>query len=273
MDCFVQKKHRDWFRNWFDENYLRVYAHRNRNEARNFISRWSLWDSIDKGGWCLDIGCGPGRYSHEFAARGMKVLGLDLSMPMLTEAKKISDVNVAESVDSHKSEVKSALNSPFYVRADMRAIPSRGPFSLIVILFTGFGYFDSDREHFDLIQSVAGLLARKGVFVLDVPNPEAVKSKVESNPITEKVVNGIKIKEIRQIKCTPLRVYKCIEIIDRNNHRNEYFESVRLFSFEELNWMLSSAGLKTHLDWWGDYDGSTYKSSSPRMIFFGSIHD
>jgi len=45
----------------------------------------------------IDIGCGPGTYSVEFAKRGANVLGLDLSQKMLDKAgnnAKMADINL-----------------------------------------------------------------------------------------------------------------------------------------------------------------------------------
>lgn len=46
---------------------------------------------IVPGSTILDVGCGTGRHSVEFAKRGFKVMGLDLSSGMLEEARKKAD--------------------------------------------------------------------------------------------------------------------------------------------------------------------------------------
>lgn len=53
----------------------------------------------------IDIGCGPGTYSVEFAKRGAHVLGIDLSQRMLDKARnnaKMSDVKLTlQKADAH----------------------------------------------------------------------------------------------------------------------------------------------------------------------------
>jgi ubiquinone/menaquinone biosynthesis C-methylase UbiE len=53
----------------------------------------------------IDIGCGPGNYSVEFAKRGANVLGIDLSQKMLDKARnnaKMADVKlVLQKADAH----------------------------------------------------------------------------------------------------------------------------------------------------------------------------
>jgi ubiquinone/menaquinone biosynthesis C-methylase UbiE len=53
----------------------------------------------------IDIGCGPGNYSVEFAKRGANVLSIDLSQKMLDNARnnaKMADVNLTlQKADAH----------------------------------------------------------------------------------------------------------------------------------------------------------------------------
>jgi len=53
----------------------------------------------------IDIGCGPGNYSVEFAKKGANVLGIDLSQKMLDKARnnaKMADVNLTlQKADAH----------------------------------------------------------------------------------------------------------------------------------------------------------------------------
>jgi len=55
------------------------------------------------GGLALDVGCGPGQYARALASRGLRVVGLDLSMGMLRQAQ--------------------ASGTPRLACADMRRLP------------------------------------------------------------------------------------------------------------------------------------------------------
>ncbi len=65
---------------------------------------------LPPGARVLDLGCGPGRDIALLSARGFRVMGLDLSTGMLTEARR------------------RAVSSEGLVCADMRSLPvARGP--------------------------------------------------------------------------------------------------------------------------------------------------
>ena len=45
---------------------------------------------VGRGGWVIDVGCGPGQYACALAARGLRVIGLDLSARMLAQAARLA---------------------------------------------------------------------------------------------------------------------------------------------------------------------------------------
>lgn len=53
-------------------------------EAQKFI------ETLPTNGLCLDLGCGAGRDTAWFSQQGLNILGADLSIGMLTEARKIT---------------------------------------------------------------------------------------------------------------------------------------------------------------------------------------
>jgi SAM-dependent methyltransferase len=239
----------EWFKEWFNEQYLHVYRHRDQAEATRFVNSWD-WKKINQNGTCLDIGCGAGRYVDLLAQKGMVSFGLDLSKPLLRVAKK---------------EVSSEVH---LVCADMRAIPFKKTFDLIICLFTSFGYFKSDDEHLQVINSMAKLLNTNGCLILDVPNPFTVRRRVETEPITVRSVDDLEITEERTFFSSPLRVIKRITI-KQDKEIRKYNESVRLFKLDELESMMNNCGIKQSEPIWGDYDGSHYSTASERIIYFG----
>jgi SAM-dependent methyltransferase len=241
----------EWFENWFDEWYLKVYRHRDHTEAAEFIDRLPIWGDIFEGDRCLDLGCGTGRHTKELAKRGLQVIGLDLSMTLLQVAI---------------TEIEGKLNRSF-VRADMRKLPINAQFSLVVSLFTSFGYFKTDMEHLELLKSIGAIIKPSGFFILDLPNPKTVIENVSSRPVSVSTIDGVEIREERWIDHTEGRVLKKISI-NSESVEKLYFESVRLFEREELEQMMQLAGISiSHL--WGDYLGATFRAESPRMVHFG----
>ena len=79
----------------------------------------------------LDLACGVGRHSIEFAKQGFEVVGLDFSKPYLVEATK--------SALKTKTKIK-------FVNGDMKNLRPHfnvDSFDLVVSLYNSFGYFKS----------------------------------------------------------------------------------------------------------------------------------
>ena len=218
------------------------------------MTHFPFKDKIKQNGWCLDLGCGAGRYAEELAMRGMNVFGLDLSFDLLKSAY----------------HGNSAPGSIHYVRGDMRRIPSCGSFDLVISMFTSFGYFE-DAENEQIIRDLPGVMQPDGMLVLDVANPVMVRLAVNSAPVTERKIDGLTVIEERFLDENHPRVLKRIEIIT-NEFKKKYIESVKLFKREEIEDLFVSNGFRFRIPCWGDYDGSKLSCNSPRMIFFGFLN-
>jgi SAM-dependent methyltransferase len=231
------------------------------------VVRWPIWDVIPASGWCLDLGCGAGRYAYALASRGFKVLGIDLSMVLIREALA-SDGGEADR-DRIQSETGGS-GKAWFIRADMRRVPASGPFSLVVSMFTSFGYFADERENTRLVEDLARMLSPGGVVVLDLPNPEYVIVRVSEEPITTRICDGVKIVEERFLNETRDRINKKIVVTD-GRKSVQYQESVRLYPPKTLECMLGAAGFTALVPLWGDYEGGVLTSTSPRVIYFGRV--
>lgn len=233
----------DWFEQWFGDEYLRLYPHRDENDAAEAID---LIASRVKGRdvkAVLDLACGAGRHSRLLCDRWWTV-GLDLSSALLRVARR-------ESPDAP------------YVRADMRDLPfAPESFDLAVNLFTSFGYFDDDREHAQVLSCVGNATRRGGTFVLDFLNPEEVRRNLVERD--ERTVGGNVVEQFRRISADGKYVEKTIRVRAR-----EYLERVRLFSLGELEEMLHAASFDV-VERCGDYTGARWSPKSPRTILFGT---
>ncbi|MCP4156701.1 MAG: class I SAM-dependent methyltransferase, partial [bacterium] len=148
-----QKK--EWFEGWFDENYLLLYSHRNRSDAKEQINL--IIDTLKppKEHSILDLACGEGRYTtllHELGYHN--ITGLDLSQTLINSGKKKYPY-----LDLHVG--------------DMRSI--KGKYDLILSLFTAFGYFQSDEENENVLQGIYNSLKPDGTYWFDFLNAQQVE--------------------------------------------------------------------------------------------------
>ena len=81
---------------------------------------------LPPGATVLDLCCGQGRHGQRLADRGMKVVGLDSSRFLLTEARKNGS---------------SSQNRVHLIEGDMRHIPLKPVCDAVINLFTSFGFF------------------------------------------------------------------------------------------------------------------------------------
>lgn len=241
-----------WFDDWFQEDYLLLYRHRDDREARDFLDRMIPKLVPMPAGILLDLACGAGRYSHYLHQIGYPVVGLDLSRPLLKQA--------SDTVSS--SQI-------FWIRGDMRQVPlcSRSV-SAVFNMFTSFGYFSKESDDASVLREVIRLLVPGGWFVLDTLNPSYVESNLEST--THHRQGDIDILEERRIDQHRHRVVKTITLT-RDGQKSFFMESVRMYQVKELQQLMKSVGLESKI-LWGDYKGNSYQEDSPRIIIVAQAH-
>lgn len=237
---------KNWYKEWFGEDYLTVYKHRNDMDAKKMIELVNSKIPLNKDMTVLDLACGNGRHSYRIAPRCKQVFGLDLSSHLLSEAQK----------------KKKAGKPPVFVQADMMHFPFKSRFDLIISLFTSFGYFDSDFEHQQVADQIAAALKPGAWFVIDYFNAAFVSQNLV--PQGERIVEDMHISEKRWIANG--RVYKDI-VLNHKGIKKQFHESVRIFELKALTDLLMRSGLQLKA-LFGDYAGNAYTNDAQRMILF-----
>jgi len=238
-----------WYEDWFNsDEYLKVYKHRDEAEAETLVNLIRKHTGIREGDDILDLACGAGRHSVAFALNGFNVTSVDFSKRLMLEAKR----NAAHS--------GVTIN---FILSDFRDLVLQTRFSLVVNLFTSFGYLETDEENFSIIKKANDFLLPGGYFVLDYFN----KKYLEKNlvPVSVAQDNGTTITQKRSLENN--RVVKKISI-QKGENLSQFSESVRLFSFNELISILESNKF-TIENILGDFNGSIFnENESPRTIIF-----
>ncbi|NNE70957.1 MAG: class I SAM-dependent methyltransferase [Rhodothermales bacterium] len=236
-----------WYEQWFDtDEYDLVYQNRDEGEAALLID---LVESVTRpaaGSSLLDVGCGRGRHAVEFARRGYRVTGLDLSERSLEAAMQRAD---EAGVDVR------------WIRQDMR-IPVPEAFDRVVNFFTAFGYFEDPAEHQRALNAMAGCVDRGGWFVQDFLNAEYVRANLVAADV--RTLGEWEIRQQRRIKDG--RIRKRIEF-RKGESSHTFEESVALLSREDLEALHLDAGLEIQ-QVFGDYEGSDPGPDRPRVVLF-----
>ena len=235
-----------WFQDWFGDEYLALYPHRDRAEAREAVELLHQATGPTSGDRVLDLGCGAGRHLVELCRLGYRATGLDLSMPMLNAAR-------------------SASAEPVLVRGDMRRLPFRASgFDIVTSYFTSFGYFDDEEDDRRVLREVRRVLRPGGRFLLDFLNASQVVTNLRERD--RRRVGDVEVVQERRLVQGGRIVEKRIAIGARDGapHR-KFVERVRLYMPDELTRMLESAGLSAGPRF-GGYDRRPFSRFSPRFI-------
>jgi SAM-dependent methyltransferase len=130
----------------------------------------------------LDVACGLGRHAIELAAKGLRVVGVDLAAPFLQEAARAARVR--------------GLRLPL-VRADARSLPFRGQADAVIsIWISALTEMPNDVEELRIVRSLAGALKPGGRILLTTWNAfRAVNRKMVTDLTTMRTELRYRVKE------------------------------------------------------------------------------
>jgi ubiquinone/menaquinone biosynthesis C-methylase UbiE len=235
----------EWFEEWFGEDYLRLYPHRDDVEARRAVDLICRTVGLRPKWQVLDVACGAGRHARAFVEAGACCFGLDLSLTLLRMAQRVTDAPL--------------------IRADMRQLPVRpASMDLTVNLFTSFGYFEQDAEHTTALGEMISTVRPGGWFVIDFLNPAAVRRQLVPRETVE--LSGETVQVTRSVSSDGRYVCKNIKAPSGR----KYLERVRLFEPDQMSQMVQAAGLQVRHRF-GDYDASPLTPEAPRTILLGQV--
>ncbi|MGI8905274.1 MAG: class I SAM-dependent methyltransferase [Candidatus Sumerlaeaceae bacterium] len=243
----------EWFRSAFGAEYLSLYEHRDEAEAKLAVELLIRVALLQKNSRVLDAPCGSGRHARAFALAEMRAIGIDLSRDLL-------DVAATSNLPG--------APSPCYLRADLRDLPLKNDsFELVANLFSSFGYLDTDAQNAAVLHELARVCRSKGFVVIDFMNAARVRMELKPESIRQST-KGCTVQERRWISSNPLRVNKETIAVSSAGERKQFHESVRLFTPDELELMMNTAGVPVQ-SVLGNYSGGKWTIKSPRLILIG----
>lgn len=251
-----------WCSRAFGAFYPVLYAHRDAAEARRCLDLLPRLAPLAAAGGApvLDLGCGDGRHLALLDAAGVRVVGLDLSAPLLRAAR-------------------ARGGSAALVRGDMRALPfADRRFAAVLSLFTAFGYFGRTGEKGGDREVAAGIgrvLAAGGHWFLDYLDADRVRAELAAGPrARDREAGPLAVREARRLEAGC--VVKDVSLRPLPGREREaarldvgpggvrYTERVTLYGLADLDALAAAAGLR-RVAGAGDYDGAPL-GSGPRWL-------
>lgn len=231
----------EWFEDWFNEDYLKAYPHRDEREAIEQVEAVIELLHLSGKERILDLACGNGRHALEFARRGYDVVGVDLSETLLALAQESAEAQ----------HLTLSLE-----RRDMRDLHNLGSFDLVLSLFTSFGYFADMADNQKVLDEVASCLRSGSLFFLDYLHPHQVYSQLE--PRSTLQIEGETVRVTR-------RTEGDLAIKELHFPTHTYTERVHLYTKAQLEQMLKNANLLLEAVY-DDYHGSPWLEEGHRQV-------
>jgi SAM-dependent methyltransferase len=233
-----------WYKEWFGEAYLGLYAHRDASEAEAHVTFVEESMPDGKPAAVLDLACGAGRHTDALRRRGYRALGLDLSLTLLRQSPGLPRV-----------------------AGDMCCLPfADGSFDWVLNFFTSFGYFEDERQNFSVLQEMRRVLTDRGHFLIDLFNRDRVIETLV--PRESQNLGSTRVEIERWFDEATKRVNKRIRLLGPNGSKETFLESVRAYREEEVRAGLRWAGLEVD-GIYGSFEGEAFSDDSERLILIG----
>jgi SAM-dependent methyltransferase len=244
-----RRKARPWWEELFNDDFIRTMAKISDEQIAKEVDFVEESLAVAKGAMLLDLACGTGRHAIELTRRGYKVVGFDLSLPMLAKAAE------------EAQERNQKLN---FVQGDMREMTFEDTFDGIYCWNTSFGFFEEDKN-IQVIQRVHKALKKGGQFMLEVGNRDFIIRQAPSLAWFEG--DGCICMDEMSIDwiTSRMKVKRTMMMDDGRTKEIDY--SVRIYSLHELGKVLHDAGFRV-----AEVSGRTgtpgvyFGSESPRTM-------
>lgn len=217
---------RPWWERFFTDDYLRSVVLPSSQQVKRQCDFIESSLALAHGSTILDVGCGKGVHAIDLTTRGYLVVGLDLSLPMITRAAE----------DAQYRGLK--IN---FLHADIREIAFDGAFDAVICMGTTFGFFD-DEANRDVLARLYGALRPGGRLLLDVVNRDFVMGS-QPNLVWFQG-DGCVCMEESDFSYFTSRLQVKRTMMHEDGRQTEAEYSVRLYSLHELGWLLRQMGFR-----------------------------
>ena len=204
---------------------------------------------LRSGAAVLDLCCGPGRHVLEFASRGFRVTGVDLTRQYVEKARAAA---MAEGLAVE------------LVQADMRGFRRPAAFDLAVNLFSSFGYFANAKDDLRVLENLHASLSPGGTVIFEVVGKEILAQGFEERTWHRHPERDEYLLEERHVHDGWSTVENHWTWI-RGAEKRVFTWQIRLYSGAELGRALSEVGFAA-VRLYGSLQGTPYDQDARRLV-------
>lgn len=241
----------DWFvnENFWKDMYDWLFPPERFETACQEVERIIGLTNVQSG-HVLDLCCGPGRHTYEFAKRGFFVTAVDASEFLLSKAKE------------HCSQFTNVR----FIHADMRDFVEPNRFDLVINMFTSFGYFENQEDNLKVLKNIKKSLKEDGKLLMEMASKEIVLKNYRESIVS---VRGEKMLIEKHSFEPGLARMKNDWIVLENGRYKVHTLQHYLYSAEELKMMLQMCGFK-NIAVYGSLSGDLYDLNAKRLVVVAS---
>ena len=246
----------EWFENddfWYDM-YPHMFSETRLamavDEVKNIFALTGF-----QGGQVLDLCCGPGRHSVEFAKRACQVTAVDRTPFLLKKAR--------EKARLENVEVE-------WIQEDMRRFKRPETYDLAVSMLTSLGYFDDPQEDVLVLTNLFESLKPGGLCVMDMMGREILARNFHPT-VSDKNADGSILVQRRQVQEGWGRLHN-ERILVKGDKAFTFSFHQRIFSGQELKEHMQRVGFQ-NVTLYGNLEGDEYDTEATRLVAVGRRPD
>ena len=241
---------KDWYKEGWNLDIKEQSWTENTKDQVNFIIK-----SLDLKGdeKILDLACGYGRHCLEFAKRGYKVVGVDITKIYVE--------------DACKEAKKTGLEAEF-ICSDIRVVQFENEFDVVLNLADGaIGYLEDDNENLKIFDVISKALKKGGKSFIDIQSGDYADSHFPQR-LWEAGDRTLTLSKFEWNKETRIMLYGQMDIkygaVLKNPEMN-YGNPTRLYTKEEIGQIMKARGMEVY-DTYCDYNGSRASENGIQLI-------
>jgi len=201
----------------------------------------------------LDLACGFGRHSLEFARRGFSVVGVDITKEYIEDAK-----NTAE---------KEKLPARF-LHMDIRDIPFFEEFDVVLNMADGaIGYLENDEENLKIFRVISKALKPGGKHFMDIMSADYADTHFPCN-LWDSGEKGITLSRFEWERESKIMLYGQKDFAYGDVLTSPHFESgnpIRLYHINEIKEIMRKRNMEVR-QVFGKFDGTLGNENEIQMI-------